>query len=270
MRTVDGVLHELDVLVLATGFHADAFMRPMAVDGPRRRDARRAVDAAAERVPVDLDARLPELLHAERPQRAGRQLLAHRGRRAAVRLHHAARRRCCATAGPARSRPRPRAMEEHEAARVAAAQNTIWVTGCAAGTSTTAASRRRGRGRSTASARSMAAPDLDCFELVERQPTDAGRAPGAAERDAPGASRAAIAPVVAVLRGVEPHDGVDAWRAGVDRTPDVVGEPRGRAAGSSPVGGGLGDHHAACGRRTSTSDRAEQRCERRRPGRQRS
>ena len=33
VRTVDGVLHELDVLVLATGFHVDWFVRPMSVSG---------------------------------------------------------------------------------------------------------------------------------------------------------------------------------------------------------------------------------------------
>jgi cation diffusion facilitator CzcD-associated flavoprotein CzcO len=33
VRTHDGVLHELDVLVLATGFHVDWFVRPMAVFG---------------------------------------------------------------------------------------------------------------------------------------------------------------------------------------------------------------------------------------------
>jgi cation diffusion facilitator CzcD-associated flavoprotein CzcO len=33
VRTEDGVLHELDVLVLATGFKADAFLRPMNVVG---------------------------------------------------------------------------------------------------------------------------------------------------------------------------------------------------------------------------------------------
>ncbi len=33
VRTVDGCLHELDVLVLATGFKADAFMRPMDITG---------------------------------------------------------------------------------------------------------------------------------------------------------------------------------------------------------------------------------------------
>ncbi|MBW2270156.1 MAG: NAD(P)/FAD-dependent oxidoreductase [Deltaproteobacteria bacterium] len=33
IRTVDGRLHELDLLVLATGFHVDAFMRPMTIRG---------------------------------------------------------------------------------------------------------------------------------------------------------------------------------------------------------------------------------------------
>ncbi|MFC6981106.1 flavin-containing monooxygenase [Microbulbifer taiwanensis] len=33
VRTKDGVLHELDVIVFATGFHADRFMRPMNVVG---------------------------------------------------------------------------------------------------------------------------------------------------------------------------------------------------------------------------------------------
>ena len=42
VRTVDGELHELDVLVLATGFKADAFMRPMRVVGRAGHDPRRA------------------------------------------------------------------------------------------------------------------------------------------------------------------------------------------------------------------------------------
>lgn len=33
IRTVDGVLHEVDVIVLATGFHADRFLRPVNVSG---------------------------------------------------------------------------------------------------------------------------------------------------------------------------------------------------------------------------------------------
>jgi len=42
VRTDDGVLHELDVLVLATGFRVDRFMRPIAVKG---RDGRTLDDA---------------------------------------------------------------------------------------------------------------------------------------------------------------------------------------------------------------------------------
>jgi cation diffusion facilitator CzcD-associated flavoprotein CzcO len=34
IRTVDGTLHELDVIVLATGFHVDRFVRPVEVVGP--------------------------------------------------------------------------------------------------------------------------------------------------------------------------------------------------------------------------------------------
>jgi len=37
IRTVDGTLHELDIIVYATGFHADYFMRPMRVIGPAGR-----------------------------------------------------------------------------------------------------------------------------------------------------------------------------------------------------------------------------------------
>jgi cation diffusion facilitator CzcD-associated flavoprotein CzcO len=33
VRTADGVLHELDVLICATGFHADSYLRPMTLTG---------------------------------------------------------------------------------------------------------------------------------------------------------------------------------------------------------------------------------------------
>ncbi len=33
VRTADGVLHEVDIVVLATGFHVDSFMRPMDIHG---------------------------------------------------------------------------------------------------------------------------------------------------------------------------------------------------------------------------------------------
>lgn len=44
IRTLDGTLHELDVIVLATGFHVDKFVRPIALVGP---DGRSLDDAWA-------------------------------------------------------------------------------------------------------------------------------------------------------------------------------------------------------------------------------
>jgi len=57
VRTVDGRLHELDVLVLATGFHADAFMRPMGVVG---RGGIRLADVWADRPTAYLSISIPE------------------------------------------------------------------------------------------------------------------------------------------------------------------------------------------------------------------
>ena len=80
-------------------------------------------------VPVDLDPRLPELLHAQRPQRSGRQLLADRGRGAAVPLRHATHR-----APPRRRVPRDQ-REPRRDGRVRGGahrgrKQTVWVTGC--------------------------------------------------------------------------------------------------------------------------------------------
>ena len=97
---------------------------------PRRRHARRRLGRAPERVPVDLDPRLPELLHAERPERSGRQLLAHRGRRAPVRLHHAARRAAPRRRRAARSARRTRRWTSSRPPASRPRGNTIWVTGC--------------------------------------------------------------------------------------------------------------------------------------------
>ena len=57
VRTADGDLHELDVLVLATGFHTHAFMRPMAVTG---RDGRTLAEAWADRPVAYLSISIPE------------------------------------------------------------------------------------------------------------------------------------------------------------------------------------------------------------------
>ncbi len=57
VRTADGELHELDVLVLATGFRVDSFMRPMAVSG---RDGVRLDDVWADRPIAYLSISVPE------------------------------------------------------------------------------------------------------------------------------------------------------------------------------------------------------------------
>ena len=57
VRTADGRLHELDVLVLATGFKANAFMRPMAIIG---RDGVRLDDEWAKRPNAYLSISIPD------------------------------------------------------------------------------------------------------------------------------------------------------------------------------------------------------------------
>jgi len=57
VRTVDGELHELDVLVVATGFRVDAFMRPMSVIG---RDGVTLAEAWAERPVAYLSISIPD------------------------------------------------------------------------------------------------------------------------------------------------------------------------------------------------------------------
>ncbi|MDH4170328.1 MAG: NAD(P)/FAD-dependent oxidoreductase, partial [Acidimicrobiia bacterium] len=57
VRTVDGELHELDVVVLATGFRVDRFLRPMAVIG---RDGVDLEDVWADRPTAYLSISIPE------------------------------------------------------------------------------------------------------------------------------------------------------------------------------------------------------------------
>lgn len=129
IRTADDTLHELDVLVFATGFRADAFVRPMEVTGSGGRTL------AAEWTPrpnAYLSITVPGfpnffLLNgpngpvgnfslievAELQFRYIQQLIDGIGR------------------GEYREvAPTVEAMETHEAARVEAAQHSIWVTGC--------------------------------------------------------------------------------------------------------------------------------------------
>ena len=55
--TRDGELHELDVIVLATGFDAQAFVRPLELIGPGGAAAVGRVGAGAARLPLGRAAR---------------------------------------------------------------------------------------------------------------------------------------------------------------------------------------------------------------------
>ncbi|MEP6624714.1 MAG: NAD(P)/FAD-dependent oxidoreductase, partial [Acidimicrobiia bacterium] len=129
VRTIDGVLHELDVLVLATGFRADAFVRPMGVVG---RDGVDLADEWAARPNAYLSVAVPgfpnffmlngpngpvgnfSLIEVSEIQFAYIQQLVDQLADGAVR-----------EISPTRA-----AMDTHEAERVEAARNSIWVTGC--------------------------------------------------------------------------------------------------------------------------------------------
>ena len=129
VRTVDGVLHELDVLVLATGFSADAFMRPMELVG---RDGV-TLEAAWRDGPVAYMSMsipgFPNLFMLNGPNGpVGNFSLIEVAERQFAYIEQLLElletdsvREVCATA---------EATEAHEAARVEAAANTIWVTGC--------------------------------------------------------------------------------------------------------------------------------------------
>lgn len=129
VRTDDDRLHELDVLVLATGFHADAFMRPMDVIG---RNGVTLAEAWADRPHAYYSISIPEfpnffmlngpngpvgnfsLIEVAELQYAYVDQLVDRLRRGECREISATR----------------AATDDLEAARVEAAKNTVWVTGC--------------------------------------------------------------------------------------------------------------------------------------------
>ena len=127
--TRDGKLHPLDVLVLATGFDAHAYLRPIALTGPDGitlddawRDGPRAYRTVAR-------ARLPELLHADGPPQPDRQPVARDRRRDAGRLRDAAdpdvpRRPLDSVA------PTADATERFNQEMRDAMPATVWVTGC--------------------------------------------------------------------------------------------------------------------------------------------
>jgi cation diffusion facilitator CzcD-associated flavoprotein CzcO len=129
IRTKDGRLHELDVLVLATGFKTDAFMRPMTIAG---RNGTTLEQAWTPRPEAYLSISIPDFPNffmlngpngpvgnfslievAELQTRYVMQLI--------ERIRAGECREVCATR---------QALVEFERAREVAAQRTVWVTGC--------------------------------------------------------------------------------------------------------------------------------------------
>jgi cation diffusion facilitator CzcD-associated flavoprotein CzcO len=128
VRTKDGVLHELDVLVLSTGFQANAFMRPMELVG---RDGRTLAEAWDPRPEAYLSISIPDfpnffmlngpngpvgnfsLIEVAELQFGYVMQLVDRLRAGASEV--------CATT---------EALREFEADREAAVPKTVWVTGC--------------------------------------------------------------------------------------------------------------------------------------------
>jgi cation diffusion facilitator CzcD-associated flavoprotein CzcO len=129
VRTKDGVLHELDVLVLATGFHADAFMRPMHVTG---RGSLTLDEAWAARPEAYLSISIPEfpnffMLNGPNGPVGNFSLIEVAELQFGYIMQLVDRLRSGECREISASAP---ATEAFEASRVEAAQKTVWVTGC--------------------------------------------------------------------------------------------------------------------------------------------
>jgi len=129
VRTVDGELHELDVLVLATGFRVDRFMRPIEIAG---RDGVALDVVWAKRPSAYLSVSIPgfpNLFLLNGPNGpVGNFSLIDVAELQFGYISHLVER---LAAGPCREICATQAATERfEAARVEAAKNTVWVTGC--------------------------------------------------------------------------------------------------------------------------------------------
>jgi cation diffusion facilitator CzcD-associated flavoprotein CzcO len=129
VRTADGRLHELDVLVLATGFLANAFMRPMSVVG---RDGVSLEQLWAKRPNAYLSISIPEfpnffMLNGPNGPVGNFSLIevAELQFGYIMQLIDPIRNGTCREVSAT-----VEAMDEFEAERTEAAKNTVWVTGC--------------------------------------------------------------------------------------------------------------------------------------------
>ncbi|MHB8320341.1 MAG: flavin-containing monooxygenase [Acidimicrobiales bacterium] len=129
VRTRDGQLHELDVLVLATGFKADAFMRPMKVSG---RDGVELSDVWAKRPNAYLSISIPDfpnffMLNGPNGPVGNFSLIevAELQIDYVMQLVDTIRSRRCREISATKE-----AMDTLDAARIEAAKQTVWTTGC--------------------------------------------------------------------------------------------------------------------------------------------
>jgi cation diffusion facilitator CzcD-associated flavoprotein CzcO len=129
VRTRDGKLHELDVLVLATGFHVDAFVRPMSIHG---QDGVSLDEVWKERPSAYMSVTLPGfpnffMLNGPNSPVGNFSLI----RTAEMQFGYLMR---LIEHLDAESRsyavPSSEAAARFEDERVAAAKNTVWATGC--------------------------------------------------------------------------------------------------------------------------------------------
>jgi cation diffusion facilitator CzcD-associated flavoprotein CzcO len=129
VRTRDGRLHELDVLVLATGFRVDRFLRPIQVTG---RDGLRLETAWARRPSAYLSISLPGfpnlfMLNGPNGPVGNFSLIEVAELQFGYILQLVEQLR---SGGCREISPREEATRAFEAARTEAARNTIWASGC--------------------------------------------------------------------------------------------------------------------------------------------
>ncbi len=129
IRTADGRLHELDVIVLATGFQVDRFMRPIEIVG---RDGVTLEDVWADRPSAYLSISIPGfpnlfMLNGPNGPVGNFSLIEVAELQFAYIMQLVERIRAGDCTGIS---ARKEATEAFEAERVEAAKKTVWVTGC--------------------------------------------------------------------------------------------------------------------------------------------
>lgn len=129
IRTTDGRLHELDVIALATGFKADAFMRPMDIVG---RGGITLDKVWAQRPNAYLSVSIPDfpnffMLNGPNGPVGNFSLI----EVAEMQFHYIEGLIDRLSSGDVREiSATPEAMDAHEAERVEAVKHTIWSSGC--------------------------------------------------------------------------------------------------------------------------------------------